>query len=193
MKKAILFFTGLVIALTTSMLLDYQFSIEWMHTLFIFFIIALAIGIVEMYRIGKPGLFFMTIMLSPLSIPVSAVFHEAISEFFGLAAFDCRDEYQSGSDTIAISGEGKNNVIISAGNQIYHARVVGEALLLDAGDTLHFEKASYANPDTTEFENIIRITRIFGNLKGQKVEWVQQYKMYESETWDVPVMPCCDF
>ncbi|MBL7827624.1 MAG: hypothetical protein JNJ57_13405 [Saprospiraceae bacterium] len=193
MKKAILFFTGLVLALTTSMLLDYKFSIEWMQTLFFVFIISLAIGIVEMYRIGKPGLFFMTIMLSPLSIPVSAVFHEAISEFFGLAAFDCRGEYHSGPDAITVAGEGKNNVTISFGNQIYHARVVGETLLLDGGDTLHYEKTSYANPDTTELENIIRVTRIFGNLKGQQVEWVQQYKMYESETWDVPVMPCCDF
>lgn len=130
------------------------------------------------------GWMIFSLFVSVITLPAGTwEFDECLSNCLGIAAFDCRGEYYNGSDTIAVSGEGKNQVTIAAGDQILHARVVGATLLLETGDTLYCKRTSYFNPDTTEYENMIRATRILGKLKDNQVLWEKSYK----ERYDEPI------
>ncbi|MBL7827623.1 MAG: hypothetical protein JNJ57_13400 [Saprospiraceae bacterium] len=130
------------------------------------------------------GWMLCAMLVFGITLPVNQPeFDERISSALNIAAFDCRGEYYYGSDTITVSGKGKNQVTIAVGDQILHAGVVGVTLLLETGDTLYCKRTSCFNPDTTEYENMIRATRILGKLKDNQVFWEKSYK----ERYDEPI------
>ena len=195
MKDALLFFIGLVLSVAAAKYLDVWFGIDWIRTLVSIDLIAVTIWLVCMYR-GfdvDDNLYFRLVILPFFYIGLFPFFSEKISEAMGVAAIDCRGEYENGHEMMLVTGQGENKVAIAAGGQTFPAKVIGNSLFLENGDTLFIKVTSRSNPDTTEHENTVRSKVVHGRLATRQVKWESAIKVHEPPEDPAYIVPCTDF